>query len=37
VSEQEKVVGITSYEGLSVFWLVFSCLDGFTWCERTFF
>ncbi len=37
VSEQEKVVGITSYEGLSVFLLVFACLDGFTRSCRIFF
>jgi hypothetical protein len=37
VSEQEKVGGLTSYEGLSFFWIVFACLDVFTLSERTFF
>ena len=30
VSEQEKVVSIKSYEGLSVFLELVACLDGFT-------
>ncbi len=36
MSEQEKVVGIKSYEGLSVFLELVACLDGFTWCLRPF-
>ncbi len=35
VSEQEKVVGIKSYEGLSVFLELVAW--GFTWCVRPFF
>jgi hypothetical protein len=37
VSEQEKVFGIKSYEGLSVFLDPVACLDGFTRCFITFF
>jgi hypothetical protein len=37
MSEQEKVVGVNNYEGLSVFLELVACLDGFTWCLRTLF
>ena len=37
MSEQEKVVSIKSYEGLSVFLELVACFDGFTRCLRTFF
>ena len=37
MSEQEKVVGIKSYEGLSVFLELVAWLEGFTWCVRPFF
>jgi hypothetical protein len=36
VSEQEKVFGIKSYEGLSVFLDLVACFDGFTRGFRTF-
>ncbi len=37
MSEQEKVGGITSYEGLCIFLVHFASLDGLTRCLRTFF
>ena len=37
MSEQEKVVGIKSYEGLSVFFDLVACFDGLTRCLRPFF
>ncbi len=32
MSEQEKVIGIKSYEGMSVFLELVAGLDGFAWC-----
>ena len=37
MSELEKVDGIKSYEGLSVFLDLVACLYGFTRCFKTFF
>jgi hypothetical protein len=37
VSEQEKVVGIKSYEGLNVFLELVACFAGLTRCLRPFF
>ncbi len=37
MSEQEKVVDIKSYEGLSVFLELLACFDGLTRCLRHLF
>ncbi len=36
MSDQEKVVGLKSYEGFSVFLELVACLDGLTRCFRFF-